>query len=76
MPVRGRDNWLTAPLRPGPRQVDIGQTREEPWTVLTDPEGKRVPPRAPKDTLIRQGSALRPELTPVRRSRRFRGDGL
>jgi hypothetical protein len=38
--VRGMDNWLTASLRSGPRQVDIGQTREESWTVLTNPEGK------------------------------------
>jgi hypothetical protein len=52
---------FTLGAAPGPAP---GQTREEPWTVLTGPEGKRVLRRAPKETLIRQGSAPRPELTP------------
>jgi hypothetical protein len=76
MRVRGRDNWLTASLRSGPRQV---RHRADPRRVLDcldQPRGGRVLLRAPKEALIRQGSALRHELTPVCRSRRFRGDGL
>ena len=37
----------------GARRVDIGQTGEESWTVLADPEGNEFCVIRPKETLIR-----------------------
>jgi hypothetical protein len=37
----------------GGRRVDIGQTGEESWTVLADPEGNEFCVIRPKETLIR-----------------------
>ena len=36
----------------GARRVDIGQTGEESWTVLADPEGNEFCVIRPKETLI------------------------
>ena len=36
----------------GARRVDVGQTGEESWTVLADPEGNEFCVVRPKDTLI------------------------
>ena len=37
----------------GARRADIGQTGEESWTVLADPEGNEFCVIRPKETLIR-----------------------
>jgi predicted enzyme related to lactoylglutathione lyase len=37
----------------GARQVDVGQTGDESWTVLADPEGNEFCVLRPKRTLIR-----------------------
>ncbi len=37
----------------GARQVDIGQTGAESWTVLADPEGDEFCVVRPKETLTR-----------------------
>ena len=37
----------------GARRVDIGQTGEESWTVLADPEGNEFCVIRPKETLTR-----------------------
>ena len=39
-------------LRLGARRVNIGQTGEESWTVLADPEGNEFCVVRPKSTLI------------------------
>ena len=39
-------------LRLGARRVDIGQTGEESWTVLADPEGNEFCIVRPKSTLV------------------------
>ncbi len=36
----------------GARRVDIGQTGDESWTVLADPEGNEFCILRPKQTLI------------------------
>jgi hypothetical protein len=37
----------------GARRVDVGQTGQESWTVLADPEGNEFCVIRPKTTLIR-----------------------
>jgi hypothetical protein len=39
-------------LRLGARRVNIGQTGDESWTVLADPEGNEFCVVRPKTTLI------------------------
>ncbi len=47
-----RDREIERLLGLGARRVDIGQTGEESWTVLADPEGNEFCVVRPKDTLI------------------------
>ncbi len=47
-----RDQEIERLLGLGARRVDIGQTGEESWTVLADPEGNEFCVVRPKDTLI------------------------
>jgi catechol 2,3-dioxygenase-like lactoylglutathione lyase family enzyme len=44
---------LTTSAQDRARRVDIGQTGEESWTVLADPEGNEFCVIRPKETLIR-----------------------
>jgi glyoxalase superfamily protein len=39
-------------MRLGARRVNIGQTGDESWTVLADPEGNEFCVVRPKSTLI------------------------
>ncbi len=48
-----RDAEIERLLALGARRVDIGQTGEESWTVLADPEGNEFCVIRPKVTLIR-----------------------
>jgi predicted enzyme related to lactoylglutathione lyase len=48
-----RDAEIERLLALGARRVDIGQTGEESWTVLADPEGNEFCVVRPKETLIR-----------------------
>jgi catechol 2,3-dioxygenase-like lactoylglutathione lyase family enzyme len=48
-----RDQEIECLLVLGARRVDIGQTGEESWTVLADPEGNEFCVIRPKETLIR-----------------------
>jgi len=48
-----RDQEIDRLLALGARRVDIGQTGEESWTVLADPEGNEFCVVRPKETLIR-----------------------
>ena len=48
-----RDQEIDRLLALGARRAGIGQAGAESWTVLADPEGKRVLRRAPEETLIR-----------------------
>jgi predicted enzyme related to lactoylglutathione lyase len=48
-----RDQEIDRLLALGARRVDIGQTGEESWTVLADPEGNEFCVIRPKETLIR-----------------------
>ena len=47
-----RDAEIERLLRLGARRVNIGQTGEESWTVLADPEGNEFCVVRPKSTLI------------------------
>lgn len=47
-----RDTEIERLLELGARRVDIGQTGEETWTVLADPEGNEFCVIRPKATLI------------------------
>ena len=47
-----RDAQIERLLRLGARRVDIGQTGNESWTVLADPEGNEFCVVRPKTTLI------------------------
>jgi len=47
-----RDAEIGRLLALGARRVDIGQTGQESWTVLADPEGNEFCVVRPKDTLI------------------------
>jgi predicted enzyme related to lactoylglutathione lyase len=47
-----RDAEIERLLALGARQVEIGQTGAESWTVLADPEGNEFCVVRPKDTLI------------------------
>ncbi|HEY9244360.1 MAG TPA: VOC family protein [Streptosporangiaceae bacterium] len=48
-----RDAEIERLLSLGARRVDIGQTGQESWTVLADPEGNEFCVIRPKETLIR-----------------------
>lgn len=48
-----RDAEIERLLALGARRVDIGQTGQESWTVLADPEGNEFCVIRPKETLIR-----------------------
>lgn len=47
-----RDQEIDRLLALGARRVDIGQTGEESWTVLADPEGNEFCVVRPKETLV------------------------
>jgi predicted enzyme related to lactoylglutathione lyase len=47
-----RDQEIERLIRLGARRVDVGQTGEESWTVLADPEDNEFCVVRPKDTLI------------------------
>jgi catechol 2,3-dioxygenase-like lactoylglutathione lyase family enzyme len=47
-----RDQEIGRLIGLGARRVDVGQTGEESWTVLADPEGNEFCVVRPKDTLI------------------------
>ena len=47
-----RDAEIERLLGLGARRVDIGQTGDESWTVLADPEGNEFCVVRPKTTLI------------------------
>jgi catechol 2,3-dioxygenase-like lactoylglutathione lyase family enzyme len=47
-----RDQEIERLIGLGARRVDVGQTGEESWTVLADPEGNEFCLVRPKDTLI------------------------
>jgi predicted enzyme related to lactoylglutathione lyase len=47
-----RDNEIERLLSIGARRVDVGQTGEESWDVLADPEGNEFCVVRPKATLI------------------------
>ena len=47
-----RDQEIARLLALGARQVDIGQTGAESWSVLADPEGNEFCVVRPKETLI------------------------
>jgi predicted enzyme related to lactoylglutathione lyase len=48
-----RDQEIDRLLALGARRVDIGQTGDESWTVLADPEGNEFCVVRPKQTLTR-----------------------
>jgi len=48
-----RDQEIERLLALGARRVDIGQTGEESWTALADPEGNEFCVIRPKETLTR-----------------------
>jgi hypothetical protein len=48
-----RDQEIDRLLALGARRVDIGQTGNESWTVLADPEGNEFCVVRPKETLTR-----------------------
>jgi predicted enzyme related to lactoylglutathione lyase len=50
--VVDRDAEISRLLTLGARRVDIGQTGQESWTVLADPEGNELCVVRPKETLI------------------------
>jgi predicted enzyme related to lactoylglutathione lyase len=47
-----RDSEIDRLIGLGARRVDIGQTGEESWTVLADPEGNEFCVVRPKSTLV------------------------
>ena len=47
-----RDAEIDRVLALGARRVDVGQTGQESWTVLADPEGNEFCVLRPKTTLI------------------------
>jgi predicted enzyme related to lactoylglutathione lyase len=47
-----RDAEIERLLALGARRVDVGQTGEESWTVLADPEGNEFCVIRPKSTLV------------------------
>ena len=49
--VVDRDAEISRLLTLGARRVDIGQTGQESWTVLADPEGNEFCVVRPKETL-------------------------
>ena len=60
-----RDAEIERLLRLGARRVNIGQTGEESWTVLADPEGNEFCVVRPKSTLSTEAvgdSPAKPEL--------------
>jgi hypothetical protein len=48
-----RDQEIGRLLALGARHIDIGQTGNESWTVLADPEGNEFCVVRPKETLTR-----------------------
>jgi predicted enzyme related to lactoylglutathione lyase len=48
-----RDEEIDRLLALGARRIDIGQTGNESWTVLADPEGNEFCVVRPKETLTR-----------------------
>jgi predicted enzyme related to lactoylglutathione lyase len=50
--VEDRDEEIERLLGLGARRVDVGQTGEESWDVLADPEGNEFCVVRPKTTLI------------------------
>jgi predicted enzyme related to lactoylglutathione lyase len=48
----GREAEVSRLVALGARRVDIGQTGDESWTVLADPEGNEFCVLRPKTTLI------------------------
>src|SRR6516164_3266972 len=50
--AQDRDQEIERLLAIGARRADIGQTGEESWTVLADPEGNEFCVIRPKETLI------------------------
>lgn len=51
-PAEDRESEIERVLALGARQVDVGQTGAESWTVLADPEGNEFCVVRPKNTLI------------------------
>jgi predicted enzyme related to lactoylglutathione lyase len=51
--AQDRDQEIERLLALGARRVDIGQTGDESWTVLADPEGNEFCAIRPKQTLTR-----------------------
>jgi predicted enzyme related to lactoylglutathione lyase len=51
--AQDRDQEIERLLALGARRAGIGQTGEESWTVLADPEGNEFCVIRPKETLIR-----------------------
>ncbi|MEV6192850.1 VOC family protein [Streptomyces sp. NPDC051920] len=49
---RSPSERLARLLALGARKADVGQSGEEPWTVLTDPEGNEFCVVRPKATLV------------------------
>jgi hypothetical protein len=47
-----RDAEIERLLALGARRADVGQTGEESWTVLADPEGNEFCVIRPKSTLV------------------------
>ena len=47
-----RDQEIERLLALGARKVDVGQSGEESWTVLADPEGNEFCVVRPKETLV------------------------
>ena len=50
--AQDRDQEIDRLLGLGAQRADIGQTGEESWTVLADPEGNELCVIRPKETLI------------------------
>jgi hypothetical protein len=48
-----RDREIDRLLALGAQRVDIGQTGEESWTILADPEGNEFCVVRPKESLTR-----------------------
>ena len=51
--AQDRDQEIERLLALGACRADVGQTGEESWTVLADPEGNEFRVIRPKETLIR-----------------------
>ncbi len=48
----GREAEIERIGAPGARRVDVGQSGDESWTVLADPEGNECCVLRPKQTLV------------------------